>query len=49
MVNSDYCVLLGNFTPAATINTGEDTAPEHTGNILNSLSARVLQMPPELQ
>jgi hypothetical protein len=49
MVNSDYCVLLGNFTPAATINTGEDTAAEHTGTTLNSLAARVLQMPPELQ
>jgi hypothetical protein len=49
MVNSDYCVLLGNFTPTATITTGEDTSAQHTGSILDSLSARVLQMPPELQ
>jgi len=49
MVNGDYCVLLGNFTPAATITAGDDTSSQHTGSVLDSLSARVMAMPPELQ
>jgi hypothetical protein len=49
MVNSDYCVLLGNFAPTATITAGEDTSSQHTGSIIDALSSRVLQMPPELQ
>ena len=49
MVNSDYCVLLGNFTPTATITAADDTSAQHTGSLLDSLSARVMQMPAELQ
>jgi hypothetical protein len=49
MVNSDYCLLLGDFTPAATITTGSDTTDQHTGALLDSLSSRVLGMPSELQ
>jgi hypothetical protein len=49
MVNSDYCVLLGDFAPLATIYSGEDRTAQHTGSLLDSLSARVLQMPIELQ
>jgi len=49
MVNSDYCVLLGNFTPEATIAAGDSTNPQATGPLLDALSNRVMQMPPELQ
>jgi hypothetical protein len=49
MVNNDYCVLIKDFTPTATITTGEDTTGEHTGALLDSLASRVLGMPPELQ
>jgi hypothetical protein len=48
MVNSDYCVLLGNFTPAATIPTG-DTRQSHTAGMIDSLAGRVTAMPLELQ
>jgi X-X-X-Leu-X-X-Gly heptad repeat protein len=48
MVNGDYCVLLGDFTPTATIPTGEGK-DLHTGSLLDSLAARVMSMPPELQ
>lgn len=49
MVNGDYCVLLRDFTPLATIYSGEDRTAQHTSGLLDSLSARVLQMPLELQ
>jgi X-X-X-Leu-X-X-Gly heptad repeat protein len=49
MVNNDYCVLLGDFTPEATIEAGEDQASEKTGAVIDSLSAHVRQMPIELQ
>jgi hypothetical protein len=49
MVNSDYCVLLGNFAPAATIPAGDGQPPGGTAGIINSLSARVQQLPVELQ
>jgi hypothetical protein len=49
MVNSDYCVLLGDFTPMTTISAGDDKANQHTGGLLDTLSARIMQMPPELQ
>jgi hypothetical protein len=50
MVNSDYCVLLGDFAPAATIAAGSDApADQHTGALLDSLASRVLAMPTELQ
>jgi hypothetical protein len=48
MVNSDYCVLLGDFTPMTTIAAG-DVKDLHTGSMLDTLSARVMAMPPELQ
>jgi hypothetical protein len=48
MVNSDYCVLLGDFAPMTTIPAG-DTKDVHTGSMLDTLSARVMAMPPELQ
>jgi hypothetical protein len=49
MVNSDYCVLLGDFTPTATIQAGDDKLAAHTGSMLDGLAARVMQMPQELQ
>jgi hypothetical protein len=49
MVNSDYCALLGDFTPMTTIPSGQESPPEHTGGLLDALSARVHQMPIELQ
>ncbi|HEY1848053.1 MAG TPA: hypothetical protein VGG37_02550 [Opitutaceae bacterium] len=48
MVNSDYCVLLGNFAPTATIPTG-DTRQSHTAGLIDSLAGRVTAMPLELQ
>jgi hypothetical protein len=49
MVNSDYCVLLGNFTPTATLTAGDDGPGQHTATLIDSLSARVMQMPTELR
>jgi hypothetical protein len=49
MVNSDYCDLLRDFTPMVTIPAGEDKAAPNTSAMLDSLSARVQQMPIELQ
>jgi X-X-X-Leu-X-X-Gly heptad repeat protein len=48
MVNSDYCVLLGDFAAMATIPVGDDK-DLHTGSMLDTLSGRVMSMPPELQ
>ena len=49
MVNSDYCALLKDFTPLGTIRTGDDILAQQTGALLDSLSARVLALPPKLQ
>jgi hypothetical protein len=49
MVNNDYCAIIKDFTPTATITAGEDTTDQHTGALLDSLSSRVLAMPIELQ
>jgi hypothetical protein len=49
MVNSDFCALLGNFAPAASIPAGDGPPPGGTGSIITALSARVQQMPIELQ
>jgi hypothetical protein len=49
MVNSDYCALVGNFAPAAVIHTGEDTASQQTGQLLDSLASRIRALPLPLQ
>jgi hypothetical protein len=49
MVNSDFCVLLKDFTPSETIRAGEDTAAQQTGPLLDQLSARVRSLPLDLQ
>jgi hypothetical protein len=48
MVNSDYCALIGNFTPATVIETG-DAAPQKTGRLIDGLSAQVRGLPFDLQ
>jgi X-X-X-Leu-X-X-Gly heptad repeat protein len=49
MVNSDYCALLGNFTPAKTIRTGDDVKAQGTGQMLDDLGARYRALPLPLQ
>jgi hypothetical protein len=49
MVNSDYCALLGDFTPAASVAVGADQTQEHTQAIITALAARIQQLPIELQ
>jgi predicted nuclease with TOPRIM domain len=41
MVNSDFCVLLKDFTPDDSIKTGADTTQQLTANKLNGLIARI--------
>ena len=41
MVNSDYCVLVTDFTPSETIKTGANTADQPMANTLTSLGARI--------
>ena len=48
MVNSDYCALIGNFSPAATLPTG-DATPKHTGRIIDALAAQIRRLPLQLQ
>ena len=49
MVNSDYCAVLGNFTPQQTIRTGPDIKSQTTGATLESLIARMRTLPLKLQ
>jgi len=49
MVNSDFCALIGNFSPAASIATGGGTAAQGTGGLVDGLSARVRSLPLQLQ
>ena len=49
MVNSDYCALLGNFTPVKTMKTGDDVKAQVTSQILDDLSARYRALPLPLQ
>jgi hypothetical protein len=49
MVNSDYCVLLKDFSPMVTITAGDEPAAANTSALLDSMSARIQQMPIELQ
>ena len=49
MVNSDYCMLLKDFTPLETFRSGDDTRGQQTESVLASLDARVRGMAPELQ
>ena len=49
MVNSDYCAVIRNFTPAKTIRTGDDVKSQNTGQMLDELSARYSALPLDLQ
>jgi hypothetical protein len=48
MVNSDYCAVIRNFSPAKTIKTGDDVKAQNTGQMLDELSARYRALPLEL-
>src|SRR5580704_16482279 len=49
MVNNDYCALIKDFTPLETLRTGDDTASEKTGQMLDGLAARIQSLPLNLQ
>jgi hypothetical protein len=49
MVNSDYCVLVRDFTPIATLRTGNQGPSSQTAQLLNQIAARVQALPFNLQ
>jgi X-X-X-Leu-X-X-Gly heptad repeat protein len=49
MVNKDYCVVLKDFTPMKTIQSGPDIRGQSTGALFDALHARVRAMPLKLQ
>ena len=48
MVNSDFCAVLGNFTPAYTLKTGDNPEPK-TSVILSDVYTRWQRLPYKLQ
>jgi hypothetical protein len=48
MVNSEYCAMLGDFSAAHTLTTGESIGPGTRG-LIADLQARVLRLPAKLQ
>ncbi len=48
MVNSDYCAVLGNFTPSYTLRTGDNPEPKTSG-ILTDIQSRWTRLPLKLQ
>ncbi len=48
MVNSDYCAVLGNFTPSYTMRTGDNPEPK-TSVILSDIQTRWQRLPLKLQ
>ncbi|HEX9047866.1 MAG TPA: hypothetical protein VF988_12650 [Verrucomicrobiae bacterium] len=49
MVNGTYCLMIQNYSPAATFGFAEDVRQQHTGTTLSKLYDRVFQMPLRLQ
>jgi hypothetical protein len=49
MANNTYCMMLPNFTTAATFHFGDDVRTERTGDTLAMLYSVVTQMPYKLQ
>lgn len=49
MANSTYCMMIPNFSAAATFQFGDDVRKEHTGQTLALLYSLVNQMPFKLQ
>ncbi len=48
LVNSDYCAVLGDFTPAHAVKTGDNPQPPMSG-VLSDLQNRWSRLPPKLQ
>ena len=48
MVNSEFCAVLGNFTPAYTLKTGDNPEPK-TSTILGEAWTRLQRLPVKLQ
>ncbi|MDI1251394.1 MAG: hypothetical protein PSV13_21210 [Lacunisphaera sp.] len=48
MVNNEYCAVLGNFTPAYTLKTGDNPEPK-TSTILGEAWTRLQRLPVKLQ
>lgn len=48
MVNNEYCAVLGNFTPAYTMKTGDNPEPK-TSTILGEAWTRLQRLPVKLQ
>ncbi len=49
MANSTYCLILNDFTEAATVRFGKDVRSQATGLTFSSLYAQILAMPYRLQ
>jgi len=49
MVNSDYCAVLGNFTPVYTLKTGDNPSDPKTSTILSEAYTRLMRLPLKLQ
>ena len=49
MANNTYCLVLHDFTAAATFQFGPDVRAQHTGETLSRLYDRVFHLPPYLQ
>lgn len=49
MVNKNYCALLRDFTPMATLKTGDHVGAEHSAQVLNQIASRVRTMTPDMQ
>lgn len=49
MANSTYCLMIQNFTTAATFQFGQDVRPQHTGDALARLYSLVFGLPFKLQ
>ena len=49
MVNSDFCVVIRDFTVSRSIKTGDDVKSQNTSQIFDELSARYRNLPLNLQ
>jgi hypothetical protein len=49
MANSTYCILIHNFSAAATFQFGSDVRAQHTGDTLSVLYSLVTELPSKLQ
>jgi predicted nucleic acid-binding Zn-ribbon protein len=49
MANSDYCVVLNDFTPLVTLHTGDAIKNQHTGTLFAQLDAYLKRLPQKLQ